>query len=48
MGQWVVGLISVAQLTLDARISGFRGITEVYNLVKARDPNDHYVIPGTK
>ena len=28
----VVGLKSVAQLTLGAYISGFEGITEVYNL----------------
>ena len=28
-----VGLKSVAQLSLSARISGFQGMTEVYNLV---------------
>ena len=33
----VVGLISVDQLTLDALFSGLRGITEVYNLVKAHN-----------
>ena len=42
-----VGLISVAQLTLDAQISGFQGITEVYNLPEIDNPNDHNVIPGT-
>ena len=29
-----VGLKSVRQLTLDAQISGFEGMTEVYNLVR--------------
>ena len=43
-----VGLKSVDQLSLDLQISGFRGITEVYNLAVVRDPNDHNVIPGTK
>ena len=41
-----VGLISVGQLTLDHEISGFRGITEVYNVTKAGNPNDHFTIPG--
>ena len=43
-----VGLKSVRQLTLDARISGFRGITEVYNLVIVGNPNDHKHIPSTE
>ena len=43
-----VGLKSVDQLSLDARISGFRGITEGYNLVTVGNPNDHLVIPGTE
>ena len=43
-----VGLRSVDQLTLDAHISGFRGITEGYNLVIAGNPNDHFLIPGTE
>ena len=43
-----VGLISVAQLTLDAEISGFLGITEVYNLVRIDRINDHFLIPGFK
>ena len=42
----VVGLISVRQLSLDAEISGFRTITEVYNLVEIGNPDDHYLIPG--
>ena len=41
-----VGLISVAQLSLDTQISGFLKFTEVYNLVRIDNPNDHYVIPG--
>ena len=44
----VVGLKSVAQLTLDSQISGFQGITEVYNLRIADNPNDHFFIPGNK
>ena len=43
-----VGLISVGQLSLVAQISGFEGMTEVYNLVEIKDPNDHFVIPGNK
>ena len=43
-----VGLKSVGQLSLSAQISRFRGITEVYNLVKVRDPNDHKCIPGNE
>ena len=31
--QCAVGLISVDQLSLSVQISGFRGITEVYNVV---------------
>ena len=44
----VVGLKSVAQLTLYVQISGFRGITEVYNLALTGNPDDHKCIPGTK
>ena len=43
----VVGLKSVGQLTLDARISGFGTMTEVYNLVKIGRINNHSSIPGT-
>ena len=43
-----VGLISVAQLSLDGQFSGFLGITEVYNLVDLGIPNDHNDIPGLK
>ena len=46
--QRVVGLISVDQLSLSLQISGFQGITEVYNVVKAGNPNDHKFILGTK
>ena len=42
----VVGLRSVDQLTLSPEISGFEGITEVYNLLYAGNPNDHFSIPG--
>ena len=41
-----VGLISVAQLTLGAQISGFHSITEVYNLVRIRRITNHSFIPG--
>ena len=41
-----VGLKSVAQLSLRPHFSGFRGITEVYNLDIAGNPNDHKFIPG--
>ena len=44
----VVGLYSVGQLSLGAHFSGFLGLTEVYNLRTAENPNDHYVIPGIK
>ena len=44
----VVGLKSVAQLTLRAHFSGFQGITEGYNLLVAGNPNDHNSIPRTK
>ena len=37
----VVGLISVAQLSLSAHFSGFQGITEVYNLVDTGIINNH-------
>ena len=49
MSQWsnvAVGLISVDQLTLSHQISGFRGMTEGYNLIKAGNPNDHKCISG--
>ena len=46
--QWVVGLKSVAQLSLYLHFSGSRGITEVYNLYIAGNPNDQKYIPGTK
>ena len=39
-----VGLISVAQLSLDRRFSGFQGMTEVYNLMDIGRINNHYVI----
>ena len=42
----VVGLILVGQLSLSARFSGFRGLTEVYNLRVAGNPDDHFRIPG--
>ena len=41
-----VGLKSVEQLTLEAHFSEMRGITEVYNLATADNPNDHNLIPG--
>ena len=44
----VVGLISVAQLTCRALFSGFRGITEVYNLVNVGRIINHSLIPGNK
>ena len=44
----VVGLKSVAQLSLYAGFSGFQGITEGYNLAIAGNPDDHLVIPGNK
>ena len=44
----VVGLISVAQLSLDVQFSDFRGITEGYNLVEVGNPNGHNDIPGNK
>ena len=43
----VVGLRSVEQLTLSPQISGFRGITEVYNLLITGRINNHFFIPGT-
>ena len=43
-----VGLISVAQLTLDGRFSESRGITEVYNLVETDRIHNHFLIPGNK
>ena len=46
-GKVGVGLKSVAQLSLYTHFSGFQGITEVYNLGVAGNPNDHNVICGT-
>ena len=37
----VVGLISVDQLSLGLQISGFQGMTEVYNLIKVGRINNH-------
>ena len=42
-----MGLISVDQLSLYVLFSGSEGMTEVYNLSKLGNPNDHFVIPGT-
>ena len=42
----VVGLNTVGQLSLYAHFSGFYGITEVYNLATAGNPDDHKYIPG--
>ena len=42
----VVGLISVAQLTLDAQISDISLMTEVYNLSEIGRINNHSSIPG--
>ena len=44
----VVGLISVRQLSLDPQISGFQGMTEVYNLLEIDRINNHLYIPGNK
>ena len=44
----VVGLKSVAQLTLEGLFSGFQGITEVYNLATVGRINNHLSIPGNK
>ena len=43
-----VGLKSVDQLSLGTHFSGFRGMTEVYNLSIAGNPNDHFYIPGNE
>ena len=43
-----VGLKSVEQLTLRLHFSGFQGMTEVYNLTVAGNPNDHNDIRGTE
>ena len=40
----VVGLRSVAQLSLDGHISGFRTMTEVYNLIEIGRINNHLSI----
>ena len=42
------GLNTVDQLTLGTQISGFQGITEVYNLAGAGKTNNHLPIPGNK
>ena len=42
----VVGLKSVAQLTLGAHFSDIRTITEVYNLVRIVRINNHSFISG--
>ena len=50
-GPWLnsaVGLISVAQLSLYTRISGFQGMTDLYNLVRIGRINNHYAIRGFK
>ena len=44
----VVGLISVGQLSLSVHFSGLLGITEVYNLPAAGNPDDHKCIPGNE
>ena len=41
-----VGLKSVAQLSLGTRFSEIQGITEVYNLVRIGNNNNHFLIPG--
>ena len=43
-----VGLKSVRQLSLGDQISGFLGITEVYNLRNVGIINNHFVIPGNE
>ena len=43
----VVGLKSVHQLSLSVQISGFRIMTEVYNLLEIGRINNHSFIPGT-
>ena len=44
----VVGLRSVAQLTLVGLFSGFGTMTEVYNLMRIGRISNHLVIPGNK
>ena len=44
----VVGLISVAQLTLSHEISGSQGMTEVYNLLRIDRIINHSFIVGNK
>ena len=43
-----VGLISVDQLSLSGRISGFQGMTEVYNLSDIGRINNHSLICQNK
>ena len=43
-----VGLRSVGQLSLGTHISGFEGMTEVYNLVYVGRIINHFTIPGNK
>ena len=44
----VVGLRSVDRLSLSAEISGFGTMTEVYNVVRIDNPNDHKSILQNK
>ena len=46
-GKYGRGLKSVDQLTLSVYSSGFQGMTEVYNLAVAGNPDDHNDIRGT-
>ena len=46
--KYAVGLISVGQLSLYAQIWEIQGMTEVYNLVRIDNPDDHKSIPQTK
>ena len=43
-----VGLKSVHQLSLYAQISDIRDMTELYNLLRIDNPNDHNLILGTE
>ena len=43
-----VGLRSVDQLSLYDHFSETQGMTEVYNLVRIQEINNHSFIPGTK
>ena len=48
LSQEAVGLKSVDQLSLSVLFSGFRGITEGYNLLRIGRITNHLYIPGTK